>query len=116
MENAGSQDLYGRESQILAEIGTALSDADFPNISVRIPRRLAELALEAWNRNYSDAPVGVESVEQRVLRHRAGTLSLIGLSITERGVWDEHGVEVELDPILIGMAVDASDDLPPSRG
>jgi hypothetical protein len=45
--------------------------------------------------------------------HRAAALSLIGLSITERGRWEGEEVLVALDPVLIGNAVDAADDLPP---
>jgi len=53
-----------------------------------------------------------ETFEQRVQRHRAATLALIGLSIVNGGHWEADEMVVELGPDLIGVAVDASDDLP----
>jgi hypothetical protein len=73
---------------------------------------LAEAAVTAWEREANEGPLDPETFEQRVQRHRAGTLGLIGLSIVNGGRWEDDEVFVELSPDLIGMAVDASDDLP----
>jgi hypothetical protein len=48
----------------------------------------------------------------RVQRQRAGTLGLIGLSIKELGRVEGDEVIVDLSPDLIGVALDAADDLP----
>jgi len=53
-----------------------------------------------------------ETFEQRVQRHRAATLALIGLSIVNDGRWEGDVMVVELSPTFVGVAVDASDDLP----
>jgi hypothetical protein len=82
---------------------------------VRLPRALAEKAVAAWKREGDEGPLDPETFEQRILRYRAGTLGLIWLSISELGRWDGDEVVVELSPDLIGMALDAADDLPPGR-
>jgi hypothetical protein len=53
-----------------------------------------------------------ETYEQGVQRQRAGTLGLIGLSIKELGRVEGDEVIVDLSPDLIGVALDAADDLP----
>jgi hypothetical protein len=103
--------LYIEEAETLGKIGALLVRAEMPKIEVRLPRTLAEAAVAAWEREDDDgADSGEESCEQRVVRHRAAALALIGLSVTERGKWDEDGVTVALDPVFIATAVDASDD------
>ncbi len=92
-----------------------LAKADLPRVEVRLPRELAEKAVAAWEREGDEGLLAPETFEQRVHRHRAGTLGLIGLSICERGRWDGNEVIVELSPDLIGVAVDAADDVPPAR-
>jgi hypothetical protein len=109
-----TQQVYRREARLLGELGVVLGRALLPNVEVRLPRRLAEQALAAWQRDNSEEPLETETCEQRVERHRAGTLALIGLSITERGRWQDDEVVVELDPVFVGLAVDAADDLPSS--
>jgi hypothetical protein len=83
-------------------------------VEVRLPRRLAEQAVAAWERDDGEGPLDPETHEQAAQRHRAATLSLIGLTITECGRWRDDEVLVELDPVFIGLAVDAADDLPSS--
>ena len=97
---------------MLGELGGVLARADLPRIEVRLPRRLAERAVVAWERDDIEG-VDPETFEQRVERHRAGTLGLIGLSIVNGGRWEANEVVVELDLELIGGALDASDYLPP---
>jgi hypothetical protein len=112
MEQDGRPTVHVREARELGEIGAALVGEDMPTIRVQLSTHLAEFALESWRRDYSQEVASSETYEQRIQRHRAGTLSLIGLAISERGKWDEGGVEVDLDPVLIGAAIEAADDLP----
>jgi hypothetical protein len=113
MEETESQPVYRREARLLGELGAVIGRTPLPTVEVRLPRRLAEQALAAWQRDDSEGPLGAETCEQRIERHRASTLALIGLSI-ERGHWDGDEVVVELSPVIIGLAVDAADDLPSS--
>jgi len=97
---------------VAGEVGTVLLDQSLPQVEVRLPRNLAELAVAAWERDDGEGPLDPETYEQSRQRNHAGTLALIGLSITERGRWEGDEVVVELDPVFIGNAVDAADDLP----
>ena len=104
--------MYREDAGVLGEVGWALANSELPRVEVRLPRRLAEAAVAAWKRDDNDGPLDPETVEQRIQRHRAATLALIGLSIVNGGRWETDEVVVELSPDLIGVAVDASDDLP----
>jgi len=106
------QEAYRHDAHLLSEVGAALAHAKLPNLEVHLPKPLAEQAVAAWQRRDSEGPLGEETCEQRVQRQRAGTLALIGLSIAERGQWVGNDVVVELDPVFIGLAIDAADDLP----
>jgi hypothetical protein len=102
---------YRRDAQVLGEIGKYFAQAALPKLEIRLSRHLAEQAVAAWEREDNESPVGGETCEQRVERQRAGTLALIGLSITDRGRWEGDDVVVELDPVFVGLAIDAADDL-----
>ena len=102
---------YRQDAKLLGEIGAVLVQADIPRFEVRLPRALAEKALAAWQREIDEAPLDPESYEQRAQRHRAATLALIGLSIQNSGRWEDEHVVVDLSANLIGVAVDAADDL-----
>jgi hypothetical protein len=106
------QRLWREDALALGEVGEVWAAADLPRIEVRLPRALAERAVAAWERDDDEGLLGTETFEQRTLRHRAGTLALIGLGVTERGRWEGDEVVVELHPDVIGSAVDASDALP----
>jgi hypothetical protein len=106
------QQLCRREAELLGEVGAVLAEADLPNIEIRLPRALAEAALAAWQREYDEGPPAPETYEQRVLRHRAATLSLIGLSIESVGRWSDDYVTVDLHPQSIGEALTAADFRP----
>jgi hypothetical protein len=106
------QELYREDATALREIGTILAAADLPRIEIRLPRRLAERAVAAWQRDeYGSAPT--ETAEQRSARHKAAALALIGLSIETDGRWDGDHVAVGLSPNLIGDALNAADDSEP---
>lgn len=111
-EESKWQQLYRSEARVLGELGSVLASASLPQVEVRLPRELAEQAVAAWERADNEGALDPETYEQRTQRHRAATLSLIGLSISERGRWEDAEVIVELDPTFIGLAVDAADDLP----
>lgn len=105
--------LYRPEAETLGRIGRLFVMAPLPRIEVRLPRELAEAAMRAWERDDDESSGRTsETCEERVVRSRAAGLSLIGLAITERGRWDGDEVVVDLDPVFIGNAVDAADDLP----
>ena len=94
---------------MLAEIGRHLL-AQPTRVSVRVPRALADRAVAAWEREEADSPVPPETVEQATIRDRAATLSLVGLSIEDRGAIDGDDVVVELDAWYIGNSLQAADD------
>ena len=72
---------------------------------------LSNEALAAWQRDgYTGDLPDRETAEQRSARSRAATLSLIGLSVEDRGVVDGEDVVVELDAWFIGHALAAADD------
>jgi hypothetical protein len=107
------QDVYASESRVLGLIGTTFRAARLPTIRVTVPAGLAERAVAAWQENHEGAVPEPEHPDDRVRRHRAGTLALIGLTITERGQLDADGnTVVDLSPELVGVAMDAADELP----
>ena len=107
---------YEGDSQILAEIGRCFARAAPPKIEVRLPGSLARQAVAAWERDDKDSAQLPESEHERILRHHAGTLALIGLAITQAGRWDGDQMVVKLDPAFIGMAITAADDQPDAPG
>jgi hypothetical protein len=111
MNETDRQRGYREDARLLGEIGAVLARTELPPVTVRLPSPLARAALEAWQHDDEGEP-DPESYEQRVLRHRAGALGLIGLSIEQRGRAEGDEVVVELSPDLIGNALDAADDLP----
>jgi hypothetical protein len=111
MEESDRQQVYREEARLLGEIGAVLAQAELPNVTVRLPSALARAAVAAWQRD-NEGEAEPESDEQRVLRHRAGNLGLIGLAVDERGRAEDGAVVVDLSPDVIGSALDAADDLP----
>jgi hypothetical protein len=111
MAETDRQRLYREEARLLGEIGAVLARADLPKVTVRLPATLANEALAAWQRD-DDDELDPESHQQRVVRHRAGTLALIGLAVAEHGRVEGAEVLVDLSPDVIGSALNAADDLP----
>ncbi|GAA2502973.1 hypothetical protein [Winogradskya humida] len=74
---------------------------------MRLPRRLAELAVAAWDREELGG-IGDESREEYDVRDDAAELALIGPAISERGVWDGEEVVVELDVVQVAAALRAA--------
>src|SRR5262249_31718438 len=100
---------WWEDAQVLAELGRTLAGTAMPVGEGRIPRNPAEQAVTAWRRD-DDAPDADESPEQRVYRHRAGVLALIGLSIRERGTNVADDVVVDLAADLVAATVDAAEN------
>jgi hypothetical protein len=94
------------EAAALGELGAVFRTAELPGIEVRVPRALAERAVRAWERD-DVGELGVETVAQREIRHRAGMLALIGLTISQQGRPDGEDVVVTLPVEFIGAALAA---------
>ena len=102
-------EVWGKDADTLAEIGRELL-GQVRRVRVRLPRALAEAAVASWNRKDPDEELPAETPEQRTTRDRAATLSLIGLSIADGGVWAADEVVVDLDAWFIGNALQAAED------
>ena len=96
------------EADTLAELGAVLRTADLPEVEVRLPRELADRAVRAWERR-DEGELGDETGAQREIRHRAGTLALIGLLISEYSLPDGDDVLVTLPVEFIGAAIVANE-------
>jgi hypothetical protein len=96
------------EAQALAELGAVFREADLPGIEVRIPARLADAAVRAWERDDTD-PVDGETPPQRTARHRPGILALIGLCVSEASEGIGEEVVVTLPVEFIGAALIAAE-------
>ena len=94
------------EAQTLVELGAVFRRADLPGIEVRVPGPLADAAVRAWERDDVD-PVDGETAAERTTRHRAGTLALIGLCISEAGQSEGGDIVVTLPVEFIGAALAA---------
>jgi hypothetical protein len=103
MEKNTVYDRYRSDTNVLAAIGGDL-ERQVPEATVTLPRDLAELAMASWEWDAEGEP-GPESNAEARIRHNSGDLALIGLAITERGVWDGDRVSVTLDIGLLGRAV-----------
>jgi hypothetical protein len=110
MDDERLRSIWLSDESTLAEIGAALTKQP-TKIEVHLPRSLASAAVEAWRRD-DDDDLGLEgeSCEQRVVRHRAGALALIGAAVEDRGREDGETVVVKLDAWFIGDALNAADD------
>ncbi|MFF3953692.1 hypothetical protein ACFYY1_10820 [Streptomyces sp. NPDC001890] len=97
---------YREDSKVLAAIGKQV-DAQAGRVTVRLPRAVAQAAVDAWERDES-GDLGAETHEQYALRDQAGDLALIGLVISERGRWEDDEVVIDLDVVSAGAAVRAS--------
>lgn len=107
-------EVWARDAQLLAQFGQFLF-AQPTSVRVRLPRALADAALAAWLReDEADTdtaqPPLRETAEGRAIRHRAGTLSLIGASIEDGGIVAGDHIVVEVDSWYVGLALEAADD------
>jgi hypothetical protein len=102
-------DLQSREDEAttLAELGAAFQ-RQATTVTLRVPVELAEAAVAAWERE-DDGPPGRDE-RDRLLRHRAGALALIGLAVSEHGRVDGSDVVVDLDAWQVGLALEAADE------
>lgn len=100
---------YNQDAAVLAEVGQAIF-GQRTRVTVRLPRRLADKALAAWEWDDGSQPLGVETPEEARTRARAGTLALVGLCVQESGRPDGDEVLVDLDAWYIGTAYDAAEE------
>ena len=96
------------DESLLAQIGARLSEQP-TEIEVRIPRGLADAAVEAWQRD-GDSDLTGEKCEERIVRSRAAALALIGAALEDRGRVDGDDVIVTIDAWFVGDALNAADD------
>jgi hypothetical protein len=101
---------YADDAVVLGQIGAILFPQD-TSLSVRVPKELAALALEAWNRDEQSRPAGAETAEQRAVRERAAYLALIGLCIENTAQPDGDDIVCDLDSWYIGGALQAAEAL-----
>lgn len=103
---------YTQDAAVLGEIGKVLFPQD-TQLSVRLPRDLADRALAAWQRDDLDVPGAARTVEetpeQRLTRTRAAYLALIGLCIENTAQPCGDDVICELDACYIGSALEAAE-------
>jgi hypothetical protein len=100
---------WGDDAELLAQIGRVLFTQD-TRLTVHIPRALAEQVLASWKRDDEKQPLGPETAEGKRIRHAAGSLGLIGLSIEQRGSTDGEEVVVQVDAWQVGDALLAADE------
>lgn len=102
---------WAADNIVLARIGAALYKMD-TRVAVTLPSDLADAAVTAWKREDPEPRSElVETEAQRTVRHRAGTLALIGAAFAERshaGSSDQVGVD--LDAWFVGLALEAADE------
>ena len=111
MVDTETQAQFRRDGSVLAALGAQVAAMTLPDVEVRMSRALADKAVAAWERD-EEGSLDLEDLEQRIQRHRAASLALIGLSIVNSGKADGDEVLVGLQPGLIGDALNAADDLP----
>ncbi|KJY32254.1 hypothetical protein [Streptomyces sp. NRRL S-495] len=96
--------LYREESKVLAAIGAHVH-AQVGRVTVRLPRAVAQAAVDAWERDDPDDGLRGETIEQYEVRGRAGDVALIGLVISDHGRWEDEEVVVDLDVTYAGSAL-----------
>ncbi|MFD9084314.1 hypothetical protein [Streptomyces erythrochromogenes] len=106
MEDREEYVRYRQDRAVLAAVGAHL-ESQIGQISVRLPRPVAESAVAAWDREELGR-LGEETREEYELRDDAAELAFIGLAITSRGVWDAEEVVVDLDVARIAAALRAA--------
>jgi hypothetical protein len=100
---------YAQDAAILGEIGKVLFPQD-TQLTVHLPKSLADQALAAWRREEPGAAHPEEETpEQRLVRTRAAYLALIGLCIENTGQPSGDEVVCELDAWYIGGALEAAE-------
>jgi len=101
---------WADDADVLAQVGRQLFGQP-TRVRVRLTRGLAAAALAAWQRDEDERLLPPETPELRTLRHRAGTLALIGLAVETGGVEDGDSVVVEVDSWLVGIALQTAEDV-----
>ena len=108
-DEAGAYQRYRQEAELQGRIGAEFFGQP-STLTMRLPKKLADLALASWRREDDGHSLASETTEQRITRHRAGTLALIGLCIEQTGRSESNDIVCELDAWYIGGALEAADD------
>lgn len=110
MDDDPLRSAWRQDEALLARIGGELAP-QHTEVEVRLPRDLADAAVRAWQRtDDGDTDLEAETCEQRIVRHRAGVLALIGAALADRGREDGGEVVVRLAAWFVGDALNAADD------
>ncbi|SDT81083.1 hypothetical protein SAMN05216371_6535 [Streptomyces sp. TLI_053] len=104
MVNEERYAVYREEAKVLAAIGEHVH-AQVGRVTVRLPRAVAQAAVDAWERDDPDDGLRGETIEQYEARGRAGDVALIGLVISEHGRWEDEEVVVDLEVSDAGSAL-----------
>lgn len=102
-------ELWEQDAALLAEIGRHLF-SQTTQVRVRLPRSLAAAAVAKWERDGDEGPLPPETALQTAVRHKAGTVGLIGLCIENRGVDDGDEIVVDMPSWYVGLALEAADE------
>jgi len=111
MVDTETQAQYRPDARVLAALRSQFARMTLPDVEVRVPRALTDKVVAAWERDEEES-LDPEDSEQRIARHQAASLALIGLSIVNGGRLDGDEIVVGLQPGLIGDSLSAADDLP----
>ncbi|KAB8183938.1 hypothetical protein FH608_048805 [Nonomuraea phyllanthi] len=102
---------YLDDSKVLAAIG-AYVDAQAGLVTVRLPRAVAEAAVDAWKRDEL-GDLDAETHQLVAVRNQAAELALIGLVISQSGRWEGENLVVGLDVASAGAALRAFQESSP---
>ena len=76
-------------------------------MSVTLPRKLVLQAIAKWSRDDAMFKLRRETKRQKRIRHRAGSIGVIGLHLSEQRTGKGKLVTVKLPAHLIGDALNA---------
>jgi hypothetical protein len=97
---------WAKDAVLLAKLGRHL-EPQTPEVKVRLPRHLVVRAIARWNRNDPDFDFKRENRADKRTRHRAGSIGLIGYSLSQQRIGKGKLVTVKLSASLIGDALRA---------
>lgn len=96
-DKAAPDDLkfWRRDSETLVELVKRWRESS-DLVEVKIPRPLAEAAVESWGRVERTSDLNESSAEESDIRNAAAVMGLIGSVVSSRGEWSESHVSVGL--------------------
>jgi hypothetical protein len=97
---------WAKDAILLGKLGRHLEPQRL-EVKVTLPRSLVIQAIAKWNREDGDFVMKRETGAERRVRHRAGSLGLIGLHLSEQKIGKGKMVIVRLPAHLVGDALNA---------